>query len=39
MGSPKCRAMTNETIDPGFYILTAISAGVALAFVVSHWFA
>jgi len=31
--------MTNETIDPGFYILIALSAVLALAFVISHWFA
>jgi hypothetical protein len=31
--------MNNETIDPGFYVLAALSAAIALGFVVSHWFA
>lgn len=40
---PPCIAQTQgmftETIDRGFYILTAVSGTLALAFAASLWFA
>jgi hypothetical protein len=38
-GLSKIHGNHSEAIDPGFYILTALSAVLACAFVVSHWFA
>jgi hypothetical protein len=37
MGCPKSRTMTNEAIDPGFYILAALSAVLFGGFIASHW--